>query len=1363
MTTTRVCDKCGASLRKVTGDFCARCESDQVQHDALMEQPTLVGITETPRDDHTTVTDGVNVAACQPASGNFAGYELLSEVARGGMGVVYRAKQTRLDRVVALKMILAGRLASDADIQRFYTEAEAAAKLQHPNIVRILDIGEQDGQHYFTMDFIEGRDLAVVARQVGLTTTMAADYVRVTAEAIHYAHEQGILHRDIKPANILIDEDNQPQVTDFGLAKKIGTDSELTGTGQIVGTPAYMPPEQASGDSLDLCRQSDVYSLGAILYELLTGRPPFVGDTPLDTLMQVLSDPPVSPKTLNPNVSRDLETICLKCLQKDPKRRYATAQQLAEELSRVLTGKPILARPISTMERVANWCKRRPAVATLGALLGLLVTVLSISGPIVAYNQSNALKKAHLVEQLNNSALQRASDTAQSMAVAESQQRRLLYANDMLLASQFWDGADVSGMLRRLEQHTPKMAGEDLRGFEWYYLAGLPNRDSVPLEHPFPVNAVAVAPNRNVAAVASAFEVHVWDLHTLQLLRVLDAGQIVTSVVFSPDGEQVAIGTRDHRIVIWNAQDGQQSRTISGHTEVVSSVAFSPDGSYLASGSWDDTVRVWNTATGTLLKLLSGHEGDVNRVRFSRDGRFLFSCSSDRTVRIWSLSSLRTGNELRWKALPQHPNVVFDFALSPDGSRLATSCHDGKLRVYSVVGGKLLAEREGSSKVLSEISFSPKGDEIAAGCFDNRIYVWETETYHLKAALTAHTAPVRTVAYTAAGRLLSGCYRTTVRYWHADATEQPHVRPGHSGVVTAVSHHPRQSLIASADDDGRIQLQSADSSRRVEIFHESMAVTDIDFSTDGQYLAATTAGGELVAWDVAPAVALLDMAGTAEATRTLDPGTVAPLLRRRLDARSLNSLSFSHDGRIAVGGEHGIMVFDIDTQKMTFQQRDSDARIATVAFAPHGRHLAWCSWNGALTVWDLDQEKELFQFKRPVSEALETRDVGVMAPTTRGESDIWTAIPPLSTSYSPNGKTLAVLFLEGTLNIVDAEKGIELGTVKGQGTLSPSLAFSPDGRSLLSSGTSELQITDVAGTNVRARLKGPPGGFTCTTFSPDGELLVGGGRDGALYFFRAASIKDLPDELIGFAERLEILSSAITANPDDHDKINQRADLYCRSGRWSAAIDDFQRLLTLEQGDSDVWYRCALACLWGEHNAYQQHSEDMLERFQESSDAATLLDTALACVASPQTNVSPTALDRLVESARKSLTDNVDQLWQLKFVHSLVDYRNGRSGAAARRLQNLLAEESNNQTAFRRSQAGLVLAMAYYKLGRARLAAQNLATALVELDRNTNEDDYGPEWQAAVLSELLADEATATMTRDLGNEREELSSRSLQR
>jgi serine/threonine protein kinase/tetratricopeptide (TPR) repeat protein len=328
------------------------------------------------------------------AGQTFGQYELLEPIAKGGMGIVYKARQKTLNRIVAIKMILAGQFADQSDIDRFYAEAEAAAALSHPNIVAIHEIGEINGQHFFSMEFIEGKSLSGLIQENPVPPRRAAELTKIITETMEFAHEKGVVHRDLKPANVLLDKRQRPLITDFGLAKQVSNTSQLTMAGSIVGTPSYMPPEQAAGKIEEVGSWSDLYSIGAILYELLTGRPPFRAATPFETIRQVLETEPPSPRLLNPNVPKDLETICLKCLQKERSRRYASCQELSDELGRYLRGLPIHARPIGQLARFWRLCKRHPIAASSIVLTVIALVAATAVSTGFSIQATRALAKA---------------------------------------------------------------------------------------------------------------------------------------------------------------------------------------------------------------------------------------------------------------------------------------------------------------------------------------------------------------------------------------------------------------------------------------------------------------------------------------------------------------------------------------------------------------------------------------------------------------------------------------------------------------------------------------------------------------------------------------------------------------------------------------------------------------------------------------------------------------------------------------------------------------------------------------------------------------------------------------------------------
>jgi tRNA A-37 threonylcarbamoyl transferase component Bud32 len=377
MAEARLCPQCGVEFPvDAPQGLCPQC----LMKAALATQaatPDGSAPSQSLADDRTLPPRNINWDGPSPGTQvrYFGDYELLQEIARGGMGVVWKARQTSLKRDVAIKMIRDGALAGPDEVERFLREAEAAANLQHPNIVAIHEVGEHDGQHYFSMDFVAGRDLGAIVKDGPLSARTAARYVKIIAEAIHFAHQRGTLHRDLKPQNVLIDAADQPRITDFGLAKNMKDDSQLTQSGMVMGSPSYMPPEQAAGRYGDIGPASDVYSLGAMLYELLTGRPPFRAATALATLCQVMEVEPAAPRKLKADVPLDLETICLKCLDKSPSARYPTARVLAEELDRFLKGEPIQARPASAVRKTVSWVRRHPGV--LAAFAALVIVALA--------------------------------------------------------------------------------------------------------------------------------------------------------------------------------------------------------------------------------------------------------------------------------------------------------------------------------------------------------------------------------------------------------------------------------------------------------------------------------------------------------------------------------------------------------------------------------------------------------------------------------------------------------------------------------------------------------------------------------------------------------------------------------------------------------------------------------------------------------------------------------------------------------------------------------------------------------------------------------------------------------------------------
>jgi hypothetical protein len=537
------------------------------------------------------------------------------------MGVDYKARQRKHDRIVAVKMILAGPLAGKEFVQRFRTESAAAAILQHPNIVAIHDVGLHDSHHYFSMDYVEGQNLTQLVGQQPLPPARAAGYLKFIAEAIHYAHERGILHRDLKPWYVLVDSSGQPRITDFGLARRLDGESSLTMTGQVLGSPNFMPPEQAGGKQGKVSRPSDVYALGGILYYLLTARAPFQADSLEQVISQVLHADPVSPRLLRPSLPRDLETITLKCLEKEPSRRYQTAQELADELGRVLHHEPIRARPITQPEKLWRWCRRKPALATA---LGFALAALAIGLATTSWQWRRAER---LVE-------------------SERQERiagqRQLYVATMNLAQAAWEQNQVS----RAKQLLEDTATAPERGFEWYYWQRQMHRELKALRgHTGPILAVAYSPDGRQIVTASADRTaKVWDAASATgLLTLSGHTDPIRSVVFFADGQRIVTGSWDQTARVWDAATGESLHILKGHRKWILSVAVSANGRRIATGSLDHTARIWDATTGNFLLEFTNHAHGVWAVAFSPDGQRVVSGSWDKTARVWDANS---GKEL---------------------------------------------------------------------------------------------------------------------------------------------------------------------------------------------------------------------------------------------------------------------------------------------------------------------------------------------------------------------------------------------------------------------------------------------------------------------------------------------------------------------------------------------------------------------------------------------------------------------------------------------------------------------------------------------------------------------------------------------
>jgi WD40 repeat protein/tetratricopeptide (TPR) repeat protein len=987
------------------------------------------------------------------------GYEIEAELGHGGMGVVYRARQLGLDRIVALKMIRAGEHPLPEELARFHVEGEAVARLSHPNIVQVFEVGTHAGRPFLCMEYVEGGSLAQRVRGSTQPPREAAALVEVLARAVHHAHQRHVIHRDLKPGNVLLAADGTPKVADFGLARRLDGEDGHTRTGAVLGTPAYMAPEQAAGERGAVGPAADVYALGAILYELLAGRPPFLADTPLEALLLVRQEEPVPPRRLRRGLSRDLETVCLKCLEKDPRRRYASALALADDLRSFGEGRPITARPVGFAGRAWRWCRRNPAVASLLALL-----LLAVGGGLAAvtwkwleadFHEGQARQQADLAER-NALAERVAKEEAQDVS---RQLQKSLYRHEIALGYHEWH----NGNPRRAQQIVANCRPE-YRGWEWRYLHRLCHSARLTLRgHDLGLLAVAFSPDGTRIAAASgqwglekAGEVIVWDAHTGQELpplkghtraivdlafspdsRWLASASLdrtacvwevasgrkrarcsghrasVRSLAFGPDG-RLATGSSDGTLKVWDAATGKEQRTITPQTGEIMAVAFSPNGRWLASGGkYPYHIKLWNARTGKAEKPLDGHRSDLRSLAFSPDSTRLASGSWDTQIMVWNVESARP----LYPPLYRHTDVVTQAVFSPDGHTLASASHDGTVRLWNADTGAELRTLRAHTGEVSGVAFSPDGERLVSSGLDRVVHVWDVMAEQDSRNVRFPGHP-HSLAFSSDGRLLAGAdgspyynQNKTIRILDTATGLWLRTLHGHTGRVLGVAFCPGRPHLASASTDKTVRVWDVAGRGLLHLLQgHTDAVHGVAFSPDGQLLASAAADRTARLWD----------AVNGKLLRIMGEHT-----------GGLTGVAFSPDGQLlaTAAADRTVRLWNVaDRAPPRVLAGHTDA-VNGVAFSPDGRHLASAGADHTLIVWEATSGQQVF--------------------VLRGHTDAVVGL-----AYNRGGDRLAsVSHFDRTLRIWDTATGQQVLSLRNDQVLS--VAFSPDGERLVTGASYE--------------------------------------------------------------------------------------------------------------------------------------------------------------------------------------------------------------------------------------------------------------------------------------------------------------------
>ena len=1070
--------------------------------------------------------------------GDFGDYELLEELGRGGMGVVYKARQRSADRIVALKVIRADRLADVRTedraqiVGRFQSEARAAAALEHDNLVQVYDVGETDGKPYYSMRFVEGLSLAAMLRDGPLENRVAAGYLEPVTRAVQLAHEHGILHRDLKPDNILIDKKlNRPLVADFGLAKLHDADVTATRTGEVFGSPSYMSPEQARSSG-DVTTAADTYSLGATLYHLLTGRPVFQAANVAETLRQVLDEAPVPPRQINAAVDRDLETICLKCLQKEPAKRYLSANELADDLKRFQRGAPIVARPIGRPERAWRWCKRNPVVATLSVAVVMLLLGLA-GGSFAAYlslertnhqltdannmlgsaNAELKTKQAEVREQ--NKALEESKD---ALAKQLDRSRRTTVARQLGQVDKIW-ARNPDDALRLLVDES--VIPQNMRSFAWHWYYGLARRDYhsfVP--HPNGLSSLIYAHGGKLVVTLGAaddagdgVELRVWDATTGKLRRKIPLGGVdhtrtlkLNQRMLAPDGLTLAVALAQRpkqqreksagpwRVVLVNLRTGHRIRTVQRFPSPVRAIAFTPDGRRLLM------VASMKTSESGVARLHDSQSGALVKQVFVRGARFeigpnarIVTGASREAVRVWDmqLGAVKALTNARMKG-------VRFLGFTSDASSFIAAGNEGGVTPEDIEKMPLEERMQMRLSIMAGAYLRKmlrtvrKGRAVRLIFNGGEVRFWDLEHGRLLRTVTVndHIGELESASLSPDGKLLAVRYAERMQIWDVvQGRWMP--MPAIVERAKSVKFLPKRGVMALAVDS-RIHFWSL-AERKQELVVSAPGAMIV---SPAENSFASIDGNRVTFWDLQPQRVrqkqlALSNAGAVRAVALTPDGSTL------VTASEILSKDVSISGVVP----HGEIIYkswDVRTGRLRgnltlrVEQVYSGGPPPSLAFSPDGRRLATLDSSSGLRVWD-ERGKE--QFKVDKTKAMSPRSVVF----SRSGKTVITAFSRKPPTKLPSGQLSKVTGPKGRISYWNAATGKEEVTLDLPDHRPMCLAISQDGKTL-AVGTDEKTVLlyDATSQKRLGRLDRKDGATRHVAFDTTGTLLAGAGDDGSI-------------------------------------------------------------------------------------------------------------------------------------------------------------------------------------------------------------------------------------------------------------------------